>query len=88
MIIRCLFGQAKESYDGEHAPELICSIDEYVLEDNPAHWENTKKDALAHGYADNFISLKEVEVEVDQDKIRSILLSNPVVAGEVTGAAE
>lgn len=83
MTIKCLFGQTRESYPEEYAPELICAIDEWVLDANPDHWEKIKKEALKDDYDKNFISLKEIDISVDQTMIRSILLDSSKVNGEV-----
>lgn len=40
MIIYCLFGQRKESYEGQYAPELIDSVDEYTNDENPDYLNN------------------------------------------------
>lgn len=85
MRILCLFGQAKESYEGEYAPELICAVDEFVLENNPPIWDKIKKDALAGDYEKNFISLREIEISVDGDEIRNMLLKTPTLKGIVRG---
>ena len=57
------------------------AVDEWVLEDNPEYWEKEKARALANNYRDNFVSIKEIDIEVDQEKIRGILLNSPVLSG-------
>jgi hypothetical protein len=54
MKIKFLFGQVSENYPGEHAPELILAIDEWVLESNPEHWDAELKRVSSDGYMDNF----------------------------------
>ena len=83
MLIRVLFGQPRESYMGQCAPELICATDEWTMEANPDYWDILKKKSLENNYADNFISMSEFDVEVDQDEIRRLLLDSRKVAGIV-----
>ncbi len=88
MRIKCLFGQMEESYEGQYAPELLCAIDEFTDEENSHRWDDLKAEALKDGYAQNFISLREVEIDIDQDTIRRILLSAPVVDGNIVKQEE
>lgn len=83
MAIRVLFGQPIESYPQEYAPEVITAWSEFDADDYPERWEEIKKDALKDGYAKNFSAIKEIEIEVDQDKIREILVGTPAVSGEI-----
>ena len=45
MIIRMLFVQTKEDYNGQYAPELLASVDEYTDTENPGYFEDKIKDA-------------------------------------------
>ena len=53
--LHVIFGQSKESYPGEHAPEALDVADEFTMEENPEwlegrlqeHQKNTSLEAVA-----------------------------------------
>lgn len=74
----------RETYEGQHAPELICAVDEYTLESAGEEiWEKETARALADGYEKNFSSIQKIEIEVDQDEIRRILIGSHTIKGSV-----
>lgn len=77
-----LFGQRKERYDGEHAPEPVLCWSEFEVDDNPDGWEKAVHSKKA-AYAEGFQAFRIVAVNVDGDKIRKLLLGMPVVEGGV-----
>ena len=65
MKVICLFGQRKETYDGQYAPELLAAIDDFSDDDNPDYlieeeikWDNDK-DILFH---------RRITINIDDDK--------------------
>lgn len=82
MDLYILFGQRKESYDGEYAPEALLCWTEYDVDGNGEGWETalaeTKKANAAH-----MVAMRVVRVSVNQDKIRHLLLVPPKVEGAV-----
>lgn len=83
MKLFVLFGQQKESYDGEHAPAALLVWDEYAVDENPEGFEKDVEKTKAT-YREDMIAMRVVAVEVDQDKIRRLLLSTPTIPGEIT----
>ena len=81
MKLRCLFGQRECSYPGQHAPELLCAVDEFTDEDNPEYFRKLKA-ALSNDELKGFSVVREVFIEVNGDAI-SATLGTPTVPGEV-----
>jgi hypothetical protein len=81
MTIFVLFGQRKEDYDGQFAPEALAVISCYGQEENPdymadelAKYEATKE----------FIGLRVCEVSIgSQSSLRDILVGTPSIKGQV-----
>lgn len=75
MMLRCLFVQRKESYEGQHAPELISTVDEYSYSENPeafdAEFAENLKDVL-----DDIVGHSIIWIQVDQQEIRNRCISN------------
>jgi hypothetical protein len=65
MIIVCLFGQRKENYSGEYAPELLAAIDGYGNDDNPDYLNDEEKKYRAEMEKGTFTSIKRIEIEVN-----------------------
>ncbi len=84
MKLLVLFGQRKESYDGEHAPEALACWTEYDAEGNPEGWEA----AVAEGkktYGSDMITYRVIEVWVNQAQIRDLLIGTGSVQGKIVG---
>ena len=82
MKLHILFGQRKESYEGEFGPEVLTATDEFTLEENPDRWES-ELETTKRMNADEMQAMREIVVEVDGDKIRNLLLVTPKVKGEI-----
>ena len=82
MIIKILFGQMKESYAEQYAPEALCCVDEYTDEDNPEFFEKECEKVIKL-YGRDYVSSKIIEIEVNQDKIRELFLNNPKIDGYI-----
>ncbi len=82
MLIRVLFMQRKENYEGEFGPEVIAAVDEYVLEENPEHWENEVKIAKATN-KDVSAGFAEVSIALDGDAVRKLCLDQHTIKGEI-----
>ena len=82
MRIHVLFGQRKEDYDGQYAPEALLAWDEYSREDNYDGFEeaveNEKKTV-----GDQMTAMRVIDLEVDGDKIRRLLIGTPVVKATI-----
>lgn len=72
MILKVLFIQRKESYEGQYAPEALCCVDEYAEEENPTWFQDQCKKEL-EVVKNDIISSKIIEIDIDQSKIRKIL---------------
>lgn len=82
MILKVLFIQRKCSYDGEFAPEALCCVDEYSIEDNP-EWFETEVNRQITCCEEDISSHSVIEIEIDQEKLSSILNNNPTIQGEI-----
>lgn len=80
MKLFILFGQRKQRYEGEYAPEALTVWDEYAVDENPGGFEEdieaTKK---KHGGDKEFSSFKVIAVNVNGDKIAALLNDTPEV---------
>lgn len=80
MVFKIVVGQRKERYEGQHAPEALECCDEYTYDENPTWIEDKLR---LHKTNSEFQAVGIIDIEVDGDKIRNILLKPPVLAGEV-----
>lgn len=80
LILKVLFGKQKESYKGEYASQALEIIDEYVEEENPDFLTDKLKE---YQKQDIFESLAIVEIEVDEEKIKSFLRPVNKVEGKI-----
>ena len=81
MNLAILFGQSKEEYEGQYAPEPLECWSEFNVEENPEGFEEACDDAKANnGY---MTAYKVINIEVDQDKIRELLIGTPTLKGEI-----
>lgn len=83
MLISILFIQRKESYEDEYAPEALCCIDEWQLEDGAGKWWQEECDKQLKQAGDDIIAHKIIDVEVDQNQIRSLLVGKSKINGEI-----
>lgn len=83
MTLKCLFIQRKEMYEGELAPELLAAVDEFTYDQNPEDHEAYFKEQLDE-VKDEIVSHRIIEIEIDQDKVRRLLLNTPIITGEIT----
>lgn len=70
MKLFVLFGQRKESYPGEYAPEALACMDECGMDDNPAYLEGEHQ---KYKDTNEFESLAVIPFEVDGAKVMEIL---------------
>lgn len=70
MKVYVLFGQRKESYPGQYAPEVLASIDEFGNDENPDYMIDEEKKAVATG---EFESVVVIPLEVNQAQIMARL---------------
>lgn len=82
MKLYILFGQRKQTYDGEYAPEALVCWTEYDADENPDGFASACQDATAM-YGSEFSAFRVINVLVDGDKIDRLLNGTPTVKGEV-----
>lgn len=83
MNLKVLFIQRPNSYPGENAPEVLECVTEFDYEDNPEYFDNRVAEAIKEKEAGEYANVRVIDVEVDQDKISSILNESPLVRGKV-----
>lgn len=76
MDLLILFGQRKESYAGEYAPEPLACWSEYERDENPEGYAADIERKQAEAKVSGFISTRVVVVSVDQDAIRDYLVGH------------
>lgn len=84
MILYILFGQRKERYEGEYAPEALEVCDEYTMDENPA-WLGEKK--AEYEKDSSFVALEVVEVDMGgkaQDAIRGRLVGRMTISATLS----
>lgn len=83
MILKVIFGQRKERYEGEFAPEALDVVTEFGYEENP-DWLNDKLERLRKELKEDFKRFEIVDVEVSMKAIQAILRpSLDIVQGKV-----
>jgi hypothetical protein len=82
MDLHILFGQRKESYDGEHAPEALVCWTEYDVDENAEGWQEAVAKAKAEN-GEHMLAMREIRVTCDGDHIRRLLLGSPAILGTV-----
>ena len=86
MILYVLFGQRKEDYPEQHAPEALEIMDEYAAEQNAEWLEEKRKEYEETG---EFVALRIMEISgIEQADIRSALMDPPKLEGRLEGAPE
>jgi hypothetical protein len=82
MKIHVLFGQRKEHYDGEFGPEVLAACDEFTADENPEGWDEELEKIKAE-HVTEMAEMKVIDIEVDGDRIRKLLIGTPVIKGEI-----
>ena len=81
MTIFVLFGQRKEDYPEQYAPEALDVISEYGQEENPDYLEGKLAEYTA---TKEFIGLRICEVSIgSQNNIRDLLIGYPEIEGKI-----
>ncbi len=84
MIIHILFGQRKEQYEGQYAPEVLVAWDEFCIDENPDGWTKATEKAKTDEYSKEFVAFRIVRVAVNGHEIRNLLLASvPVIRGQI-----
>ena len=79
--LHVIFGQRKESYTGEYAPEALDIADEICMEENPAY---LAEKLAEHQKDESFEAVEVIRLEVDLDTIMKILRKTaPVVPATI-----
>jgi hypothetical protein len=82
MDLFILFGQRKEAYDGEHAPEALLCWTEFDVDENNEGW-NKAVDEAKKEYAASMTATRVIRVSVDQARVRRLLLLSPLIQGDI-----
>lgn len=82
MNLHILFGQRKQSYDGEYAPEALVCWTEHDIEENPEGFDQAVLEATEKA-KDDFSATRVIVVSVNVHKIARLLNESPVVEGTV-----
>lgn len=80
MILKVIFGQRKERYEGERAPEALDVMDEFSYEENP-DWIH--KRLQTHRVNPDFERFEIIDIEVPMRDILNILRPSIKVQGKV-----
>lgn len=81
MEIRTLWAKRRDSYPGEHAPELLVAWDEFSIDDYREGWEDAKASELAAMEGD-LVASAELVIDVPDDAVFA-LFESPKVSAEV-----
>lgn len=76
MKLYVLFGQRKETYEGQFAPEALDVIDEYSMEDNTEYMDKSLAQQMEK-YGDHFEGMAWFPIVIEGDvevTVRQILL--------------
>jgi len=81
MTIFVLFGQRKEDYPGQFAPEALEVISCYGQEENP---EFLEEKLAEYTKTEEFMGLRICEVSIgSQDRLRHLLIGCPEITGQI-----
>lgn len=81
MRLYILFGQRKQRYAGEYAPEALEIMDEFAFDENPG-WLSEKQDD--YHVSDEFEALQIVPVTVSMDELKHRLIPvDSAIAGQL-----
>ena len=82
MNLHILFGQRRQSYDGEFAPEPLLCWSAYEIDENPEGYDGAVEAAQKKAEKD-FSSTQVFIIKVDGEKIAKILNEPVVIKGEI-----
>ncbi len=82
MNLVMLFGQREENYEGQYAPEPLECWSEFEVDENPKGFEEACE-CIQISSKDEFTAIKVINIEVDQDQIRKLLIGTPTLKGKV-----
>jgi hypothetical protein len=84
MKISILFGVRNERYEGENAPEALLVWDEFSIEENPSGFDSAVK-TIVEGSKEEFQATRVIQLDVNQNVIRALVLSKPTLKAKVVG---
>jgi hypothetical protein len=70
MILKVIFVQRQERYEGQYAPEAMECMTEFDYEENPEYLDDKLKEYQRN---DNFVAANIVDINVNENKILDIL---------------
>ena len=81
MTIFVLFGQRKEDYPEQYAPEALAVISEYDHQDNPDY---LREQLEKYQKTNEFQALRVCEVSIgSQSALRELLIGTPAIKGRI-----
>jgi hypothetical protein len=83
MKIITIFGQRKEQYEGEYAPELLVAVDEYTNEINPTYLRQELGQIKELELKGTFEFIKIMEFEVPQAEFDRIFFGETLKASVI-----
>ncbi len=86
MKLYVMFGQRKESYPGEYAPEALLCWDEFCVDENPQGFEDACAAAEQEATKNDIVRTKIMAINVDGHKISRLLNETPEIEGKVEEA--
>ena len=82
MVIKTVWAQRTESYEGQYAPELLGAIDEYGNDDNPDYISGIYKEAIEQVASGELYKAVCIDILIDRSEIDNILMT-PTIKGEI-----
>lgn len=73
MILKVIFVQREERYQGQYGPEAMECMTEFDYEDNPEYLNNKLKEFQKNKEYDDIVAANIVDIKVDENKILDIL---------------
>lgn len=73
MILKVLFIQRKEAYEGQHAPEAVAVVDEFTYDENPQAF-HSECEVIIADIGNELAGHEVIDIEVDQSEIRRRIL--------------
>lgn len=78
MRIYVLFAQRRESYSGEHAPEVLAAIDEFANDESPEDLMAQIIDEHRAELGSDIVAIGWVSMDVDPKAVRARLIPSLV----------
>lgn len=87
ITLHTLWGQYKQRYQGEHAPELLLAWDEYTVEANHEGWTTAVDEALQR-YRGDIVDHGFLNIEVPLEAVLDLFETKAVAAVATSKASK